>query len=37
MLATALALPLSIAAALAAESPMASDHKIPCSEVKNSA
>ena len=37
MLATALALPLSIAAALAAESPMASDHKIPCSEVKYSA
>jgi hypothetical protein len=37
MLATAIALPLSIASALAAESPMASDHKIPCSEVKYSA
>ena len=36
MLATALALPLSIATALAAESPMASDHKIACSEVKYS-
>ena len=36
MLATAIALPLSIATALAAESPMASDHKIPCSEVKYS-
>jgi len=36
LLATALALPLSIAAALAAESPMASDHKIACSEVKYS-
>jgi len=36
MLATAIALPLSISAALAAESPMASDHKIACSEVKYS-
>jgi hypothetical protein len=34
LVATALALPLSIATALAAESPMASDHKIACSEVK---
>ena len=36
LLATALALPFSIATALAAESPMASDHKIACSEVKYS-
>jgi len=35
LLVTALALPLSITTALAAE-PMASDHKIPCSEVKYS-
>jgi hypothetical protein len=36
LLATALALPLSIGTALAAESPMATDHPIPCSEVKYS-